>query len=633
MLKNILDKKILCPFSECNNDIKVKLSEDHAQCDKCKKTFFYIQCYYCVQLIFFKEKTNTNGFNIRCPYKGCGMVICRVQCPQCNKFLVHRDTYYQGEVSSCSDCEKSFTVLTCPFKACGKTLHLEPTYILGSILPCYHAGETKCFQKISCMCCYRHIYFDNNLKINDKNNSYIPTQLVRCPYENCKAETQQVECDRCSWRWFVVGHKWSFGRLITCKNDNCNNEFSYSMCPECLEVQTHPKCCLECQLIRCIKCDNEYQFTNCRKCHEVIFWSKKKNKEYQHLQLIKCPTCETLFQTIKCSECNHLSTFFANSMTLSVPHCCKSCNKKKLTTYWSMYFCSECGIFNMKKVKASSSSNNKNQLIVEIEGDNSCSKCHKNNTFVNTQCPHCLYVHTVISTKKAKTKAMSYMSKVQCQNQICKKYFYYYKCTCGLDYTRENMQNPFKCAVCSESIYEYYCPICKRKSINIQNKCDRCHNPKTILSTEPNEEIKLKFVEFQQGDPHSFGKPEKDYGEVQISENLIQTGLYFNKPNQLLYENETHIANIVGSLSFSCEKTRYSSKKIDSTFETKEKCVICYAKDKQSVFAPCGHRCVCFECGKEYIKNKNKVEAPKCPLCKEIIFDFLEKVDDSEIVF
>ena len=39
----ILDKKILCPFEECNNDIRVKLSENKAKCDKCNKEFFYIQ--------------------------------------------------------------------------------------------------------------------------------------------------------------------------------------------------------------------------------------------------------------------------------------------------------------------------------------------------------------------------------------------------------------------------------------------------------------------------------------------------------------------------------------------------------------------------------------------------------------
>ncbi len=47
-------------------------------------------------------------------------------------------------------------------------------------------------------------------------------------------------------------------------------------------------------------------------------------------------------------------------------------------------------------------------------------------------------------------------------------------------------------------------------------------------------------------------------------------------------------------------------------------CVICMAQTKDSIFYPCGHECVCFECGKSFMRQvRDKI----CPICRNQIKD------------
>ena len=59
--------------------------------------------------------------------------------------------------------------------------------------------------------------------------------------------------------------------------------------------------------------------------------------------------------------------------------------------------------------------------------------------------------------------------------------------------------------------------------------------------------------------------------------------------------------------------------------DEKDLCCICMENKSESVFVPCGHRCVCFNCGDNIIKSQNK----KCPICQEESSALLKKVYDS----
>lgn len=42
-----------------------------------------------------------------------------------------------------------------------------------------------------------------------------------------------------------------------------------------------------------------------------------------------------------------------------------------------------------------------------------------------------------------------------------------------------------------------------------------------------------------------------------------------------------------------------------------KECLVCLDTDKDTVIMPCGHLCVCSDCGKGLVKNKHT-----CPICR-----------------
>ena len=118
-----------------------------------------------------------------------------------------------------------------------------------------------------------------------------------------------------------------------------------------------------------------------------------------------------------------------------------------------------------------------------------------------------------------------------------------------------------------------------------------------------NSNINLKKVDYKNGETFKFIDPEIDPFDQNIIDNFIQSEIY---------------------QSSQIPKPTFTSfdKSVSRNTKEKNKCVVCLEKEKISVFAPCGHRCVCLECGKRIFKNNKK-----CPLCEEVITDFLEKVN------
>ena len=69
-------------------------------------------------------------------------------------------------------------------------------------------------------------------------------------------------------------------------------------------------------------------------------------------------------------------------------------------------------------------------------------------------------------------------------------------------------------------------------------------------------------------------------------------------------------------LAKTLSKTSISEKKVLKIYEdvSIESCVVCFDREKDVVFAPCGHYCSCFECA-SIIKRSNN----KCPICRSLI--------------
>jgi len=43
-------------------------------------------------------------------------------------------------------------------------------------------------------------------------------------------------------------------------------------------------------------------------------------------------------------------------------------------------------------------------------------------------------------------------------------------------------------------------------------------------------------------------------------------------------------------------------------------CIVCMGEEKDTLFLPCGHYCVCFKCGDEIKKGMKQ-----CPICRSIV--------------
>ncbi|TNV67721.1 hypothetical protein FGO68_gene16507 [Halteria grandinella] len=50
-------------------------------------------------------------------------------------------------------------------------------------------------------------------------------------------------------------------------------------------------------------------------------------------------------------------------------------------------------------------------------------------------------------------------------------------------------------------------------------------------------------------------------------------------------------------------------------------CVICIERERDSIFYPCGHECVCHKCGQQFMKQAvQKI----CPICRNRIKDIVK---------
>ena len=167
-----------------------------------------------------------------------------------------------------------------------------------------------------------------------------------------------------------------------------------------------------------------------------------------------------------------------------------------------------------------------------------------------------------------------------------------------------NVKCPFK--NCNETFSCYSCKKCskarfiKGSNMDIENfNCEYCNENNEISENlNPKIIIQLKKANIIQGDRFVFDNPEEDPYDRKIIDSLIPTKLYEMMGRRIIREEEE---------------------------EKEEKnCVVCLTNKIEWIIAPCGHKCLCPECGKQY-KQPNK----KCPICKENIIGILEKVIDD----
>ena len=127
--------------------------------------------------------------------------------------------------------------------------------------------------------------------------------------------------------------------------------------------------------------------------------------------------------------------------------------------------------------------------------------------------------------------------------------------------------------------------------------CNECND--AYDQSNSNKILKIKKVDVHKGEKYDFDNPEEDPYDRLIINSLIHTNSYempFDEENSIIEKNENHV----------------------------KMCVVCLSNEIKWILVPCGHKCVCEDCGKIILeKNQN------CPICKQKIIGKLVNIYDD----
>ena len=620
---------IKCPYCyEDNPEDHMTQSESNLSCKKCKKIFFYIKCFHCSGKIYYKQEISFLNLIIKCPYTKCQKIFSISSCDLCNTKI-----YFNGRYPlKCPNksCNNIFYKKKCPMKECNNMITLNyknnsqqnnDIYKEGDLLVCNFHEPKFYFQEVNCYHCSRSLIWVF------PQRGLIGGQKIQCAYSDCKKNFNLLICPKCNKsNFFPNGEDNMFGIEIKCIN--CNNEYYNLFCPICLKNFTVSNDYVEGNIIQCpyglkkIKSlieipheDKYFQIVNCIFCKRPNIFLDSDKKPYYHGQKVICQysDCQKIFCKIPCPFCMKFNLFpkgefsFGSKITCVFDNCQKS---------FRIFICPNCNNYQVETKDI-------------LEGQTiKCMKCQTN--FFSIFCPHCR--KNIIG----KNTKLTFGQSVLCPYKNCQRLFsYLYCCKCKRPLYDKNNAYSDEIAI--------NCPYkdCRTRFINCL--CPNClRNNFTILKSEnPNNNIDFKdlmecihcknkfmpqkrfnifndglIMEFIQGKTICFNEAIKEPSQVIRSKNLILN----NSEVYKLIENDNNKKMI--QLGQSVNDTTMIEQVIKS--DERIQCCFCLENKSESVFIPCGHRCVCTKCGEIIMKSQNK----RCPICQEEAFYLLKKVYD-----
>ena len=260
-----MGKKINCLMKNCNTTYNIyfcpfckksgygdgsPIAGKKITCQNCDKSFYFVNCFYCKQINFWKEpKKYIPCQTIVCNNDYCNKTSALIQCPFCQK-VNHftKGVFGLGKEYTCSytQCKKEFTILYCG--NCNMTQIKSPTLSPDVLFTCDICK--KYMPTVQCPSCMKFCSPNNNgMKL--KNCS-----IIKCPYSSCGKIFYYYICPFCKHDF----NSNTYSNLnIKCPFKKCNKSFSYFICKNCnnenykrsnedsMEVDTEEMFCENCK--------------------------------------------------------------------------------------------------------------------------------------------------------------------------------------------------------------------------------------------------------------------------------------------------------------------------------------------------------------------------------------------------
>ena len=265
-----MGKKLKCCIKGCENVYNIffcpyckrtnygdgsPIAGTNLTCKFCKESFFFVICFYCKQINFWKKPNNYLPCQtVVCANEKCRKKSALVPCPFCKRINhFSRGVFILGQKYSCSyrECLNEFIILYCG--KCNIT-HIKQ-YDIDPKLSYICDNCKNLMQTIQCQKCHKFCSLVNSNKVETHS-------VLKCPYENCGQNFYYYICPFCHHDFNTDTYS---SINLKCPFQNCNKTFTYFKCKKCAKdnfIENIDNDRMDCDETNCFYCNEINDITN-----------------------------------------------------------------------------------------------------------------------------------------------------------------------------------------------------------------------------------------------------------------------------------------------------------------------------------------------------------------------------------